>query len=448
MPDTARLTKAMPGRTMMPILALGMAALPAAGWAQTTDTAATSTAKVSPDIQARLDRLGALVAGEDDYDAYFAPGFLAALPKAKWNAVVAQLIAQLGKPAGPAAGTPGPNPNGAYFTLPFERGVARGQIAIDPAPPHRVASLLFSGIERRNDSYETIAAEFAKLPGKGAFGVFALDAGTPRLIAGTDVDRPAPLGSAFKLWVLGELARDVAAGERRWGDVVPLGPPSLPSGITQGWPAGTPMTLQALATLMISISDNTATDTLVALEGRKLDAFVAARGASALSPILTTRQIFALKAPANADLAARWAATAPSARRALLDASAARLAATAITPGMFAGKPLSPETLEWFASPADIARMLDWLRQRGGPVARAILSVNPGVDGATAGRFAYIGFKGGSEPGVITLNYLVQRKDGRWLAIAANWHRADAEVETATFTALANRLLTLAAREQ
>ena len=52
---------------------------------------------------------------------------------------------------------------------------------------------------------------------------------------------------------------------------------SLPSGITQSWPAGSPVTLQTLATLMISISDNTATDTLVTLERRKLDAFVATR---------------------------------------------------------------------------------------------------------------------------------------------------------------------------
>ena len=402
----------------------------------------------APDIQARLDQLAAIVAGGDGYDAYFAPSFHAALPKAKWDAVIAQIVAQLGKPiAGRTAGFNGPTPYSGTFVLPFERGIARGQIAIDPAAPHLVVSLLFTGIDRTDDSYDALTADFRKLPGKSAFAVYALGA-APLLIAGTDADRPAPLGSAFKLWVLGELARAVTAGERKWSDVVPLGPRSLPSGITQGWPAGTPMTLQALATLMISISDNTATDTLVTLEGRKLDAFVAAHGAATLAPILTTRQMFALKAPANADLAARWATATPPARRALLDTSAARLAATAITPGMFAGKPLSPETLEWFASPADTARMLDWLRLRGGPTARAILSINPGADATTAARFAYTGFKGGSEPGVITLNYLVQRRDGRWLAIAANWHRADAEVETGTFTALANRLLALAGAGQ
>ena len=44
---------------------------------------------------------------------------------------------------------------------------------------------------------------------------------------------------------------------------------SLPSGITQDWAPGTPASLEQLATLMISISDNTATDALMGLIGRE-----------------------------------------------------------------------------------------------------------------------------------------------------------------------------------
>ena len=75
-------------------------------------------------------------------------------------------------------------------------------------------------------------------------------------------------------------------------------------------------------------------------------------------------------------------------------------------------------------------------RTQGGDTALALLAINPGTDAATRARFDYVGFKGGSEPGVITLNYLVRRKDGRWLAIVGNWHRTDAGVDTGAFTQL------------
>ena len=73
------------------------------------------------------------------------------------------------------------------------------------------------------------------------------------------------IGSAFKLYVLAELVRAVNDGERQWADVVALDSDVMsgPSGVLQGWPTGTPMTLQTLATLMIYISDNTATYNLV-----------------------------------------------------------------------------------------------------------------------------------------------------------------------------------------
>ncbi|MBS0480535.1 MAG: serine hydrolase, partial [Proteobacteria bacterium] len=248
------------------------------------------------------------------------------------------------------------------------------------------------------------------------------------------------------LWVLGELARSVTAGGRKWADVIPVGPPSLPSGMMQSWPAASPVTLQTLATMMISISDNTATDTLVTAEGIRLDKFVADIGTPGLAPVLTTRQMFAIKSPANADLAARWAATwAPKARRALLDANAKRLAETPLDVNMFSGKPVAIDTLEWFASPGQTVAVLDYLRGSGGETALAILAVNPGADAATRARFDYVGFKGGSEPGVITLNYLVRRKDGRWLAIVGNWRRRDAGVDTNAFAQLMNRALVLAA---
>ena len=419
-----------------------LAALPAATPAQTAPPPAATAPVADPALTARANELVGLYAGTTDFDTYFAPGFRAQISRAKWDGLVAQVIGQLGKPLTIESVKPA-TPFAAYIRVKFERGVLNVQIAVDPAAPHNVTSLLMTAAELAGDNFEAIAGDFRKLPGTSGFGVYALGNGAPRLVAGLNADAAAPLGSAFKLWALGELVRSINAGERRWGDVVPVGPPSLPSGMTQSWPAGSPVTLQTLAILMISISDNTATDTLVTLEGAKLDGFVAARGAPGLAPMLTTRQMFAIKSAPNADLAGQWGGLGPTARRKLLDASAARLAATPLDIGLFSGKPVKIDTLEWFASPAQTAAMLDWLR--ADTTARGVLSVNPGVDPATRAKFDYVGFKGGSEPGVITLNFLVQRKDGRWLAIAANWHRTDDAVDLNAFLQLLTRTLTVAA---
>ena len=423
--------------------ALLIVSVPGIAAAQTPPAATAPAA--DPSLTVRSHELIGIVSGTGDFSGYFAPSFHAALPKEKWDAVVVSMTGQMGKPLAIDRLT-AVTPFSANLRVRFERGVVNAQIAIDPAPPHQVVGLLFTGPEMAGDTLDKLAADIRALPGTTGLGIYALGEGAPRLVAGIAPDKAMPLGSAFKLWVLGELAREVSAGERKWSDVVAIGPASLPSGITQNWPPGSPVTIQTLATLMISISDNTATDTLVSLEGEQLDRFVTQAGVPRLAPVLTTRQMFALKSPANADLATQWATSlAPSARRTLLDGNAARLRTTPVDPMMFAGKPTKIDTLEWFASPAETAGILDWLRKQGGETPLPLLAINPGIDPTTRGKFDYVGFKGGSEPGVVTLNFLVRRKDGRWLAIAAGWHRNDAGVEENRLIMLMTRALVLLA---
>lgn len=423
-------------------LALAAFTLGPAAHAQMTRTA---TEAADPALTARIGELVTLIGRGGDFQSYFAPSFHAALPKEKWDAVVTSMTAQMGKPVAIDRLT-AVTPFSANLRVRFERGVVNAQIAIDPAPPHQVVGLLFTGPEMAGDTLDKLAADIRALPGTTGLGIYALNEGAPRLVAGIAPDKTLPLGSAFKLWVLGELAREVNAGERKWSDVVPIGPASLPSGITQNWPARSPVTIQTLAALMISISDNTATDTLVSLEGERLDRFVTQAGVPGLAPVLTTREMFALKSLVNADLATEWGTSlTPSARRTLLDSNATRLRTTPVDPMMFAGKPTKIDTLEWFASPAEAARILDWLRKEGGETPLSLLAINPGIDPATRNKFDYVGFKGGSEPGVVTLNFLVRRKDGRWLAIAAGWHRNDAGVEENRLIMLMTRALVLLA---
>ena len=428
-------------RTILPAVSCLISAMHSPAAAQSTAQPAATNIAASPALKARIDALPGMINGTGDFEDFFAPAFKAQVPKAQFDRIGPQLKAQYGAVT-KVEKVIASSPHAATVELGFERGIAAIEIVVDPTPPHRVTGLLVSRIEPRGDTVAKIEAEIRALPGTAAFGVYALgDRMTPvSELAGS---QPMPIGSAFKLWILAEAARQVKAGTRKWSDVVTLDSRSIPSGITQRWPAGAPVTLHTLATLMISISDNTATDALLGALGRgRVDAMVAQTGAAnpaATLPLLTTMELFQLKAPANADLAAQWKAAGPEARRKLLADNRARLAATQINPSMFGDKPLAPD-VEWFASPRDEAAVLNWLRVEGGEQALAILAVNPGMPGTAL--FDYVGFKGGSEPGVIYASWLVRTKKGNWLAVTGGWTRRDAAVDERGFMMLMSRLLT------
>lgn len=430
-------------RKLLTGMALAMAGVPA----MASPLPARAAEAADPAVRTRADALIALLGGRGDYDGYFSPAFRAEIPLATFSTIAAQLRTTLGAPQRIETVTA----RGAWaadLVVAYERGTAAVSMTLDPTPPHVVTGLRVTGTARRDDSFAALEADFRALPGKSGFAVYALDGATPSPIARYNADTTAPLGSAFKLWVLAEATRQVAAGQRRWADVVTLGPRSLASGVLHACPANAPVTLQTLATLMISVSDNSATDALMTALGRdRVDAMVATTGVAQgprTLPILTTREAIAMKA--DPALSAAWGAADAAGRRRLLAANATRFAAATLDASIFAGPPVAVDSVEWFASPDDMARTLAWLHRHGGTTAQAILAVNPGAPAATANGLAYLGFKGGSEPGVVTLNYLAQARDGRWLAVTGNWHRADAGVSEPGFATLMTRALALAAR--
>lgn len=230
-----------------------------------------------------------------------------------------------------------------------------------------------------------------------------------------NVDEVQPLGSIFKLYVLGALLDAIDAGSVTWDQPVIIRDEldSYPSGTTQDVEAGIEMTVQELAELMIAISDNTATDHLIELLGREaVEAAQANYGQSnpeLNQPFLTTRELFLLKT--DDDLRATYVAGDRDDRRAMLDS----LAGVALPPveevlSFVEGGALDVEVVEWFATPTDMCRLL--VEVAKDPVAREMLAINPGVPDDT-GRWSYIGFKGGSEPGVVALAWLLEDADGR-----------------------------------
>ncbi|HEX8572347.1 MAG TPA: serine hydrolase [Allosphingosinicella sp.] len=288
--------------------------------------------------------------------------------------------------------------------------------------------------------------EIVGLPGDVSLVAARLEEGGPANFLTQKAERPLAIGSAFKLFILAELVRQVKAGERRWSDVVPLGSPSLRSGLLQDWPRGSPITLHSLAALMISRSDNSAADTLLKVLGReKVEAHLPALGIAAPAlnrPFLSTREAFVLKLGDPA-LLRRWTAADAAGRRSMLDGELARVEADKVDKARFTGKPLAIREAEWFASPADLARTLDWLRRSGDPTALDLLAINPGLSPALARDFAYFGFKGGSEPGVLSTSFLLKTREGRWLAVSAIWNNATEPLEEEKFVALMGRLVGL-----
>ncbi len=243
-----------------------------------------------------------------------------------------------------------------------------------------------------------------------------------------------PTASQFKLFVLGALANAIATGRISWSQTVTVddsvrslgnGPGSL-----QSLPNGTAVTVEDAATKMISISDNTAADLLIGLVGRSaVEAQVRrwSAHADANVPFLTTREMFLLHY--DAGLGARYLST-PRAQRATFLASVVDpLPLSAIASGL-STDPRFIDTIEWFASPLDVCRAFAGLQRLSGNPALAPLSTVLSLQtfGIALDRSVWprLWYKGGSEPGVLTLGWLATDRHGRTVVVEAMVSNPDA----------------------
>lgn len=403
-------------------------------------------ADVTPAYQARAAQLVTLLAEPGGEADYFSTLFLDAVPVDRWRAIAADLHAQHGRPVALGA-VRQDSATAGQVEVRYEKATVGFTLVVAPDAPNRIVGLRIVGAKQIDDSMAAVMQDIAALPGRSGFAIARLSDDGPHLLHMHDADAQMATGSSFKLLILAELARAVKAGERRWSDVIPLTHKSF-SGRLLAYPDRAPMTLHSLTTAMIAESDNSATDTLLLALGRgRIDTMLERSGHAAPAaalPVLTTAEAFALKMPANAALRARYVAATPDQRRALLRDNADRLRADGIDVGTVAETPVAIDQIEWFASARDTIALLDRLRRTGGD-ALPILSVNPGIAPADARRWAYLGYKGGSEPGVIAMNFLLRAKDGRWYALVGSWNNPAARVEEARFVALMTRALNLLA---
>jgi beta-lactamase class A len=395
----------------------------------------------SPALRAAAERVVALMKGEAQPADLFAANFRAQVPDAQIHGVVQQFAAQYGAVQG-LERIDAVSPQTATIHIRYARAIVHMDLAIEPGPAHLITGLQLTGADMVGDTMAAVTTELRALPGQVSFAVARLGDGAPAVTASIEPDRPLGIGSTFKLFILAELSRQVQAGQRHWSDVVNVDRSSIGGGTIAGFPRGAPVTLHTLASLMISISDNSATDILLHALGRenveRMMATMGVRDPARNRPLLSTLQLGLIKAaPANAF--ALWLQADEATRRQLLANDYAATDASRIDISLFAGNPVRIDTVEWFASSADLVRAMDWLRLHADDGAKAILAISGGLPQQARAALRYAGFKGGSEPGVANLTYLIQTRSGAWYAVSVGWNNPAAPVD-------ANRLAGLAAR--
>lgn len=230
-------------------------------------------------------------------------------------------------------------------------------------------------------------------------------------------DEPAPLGSVFKLFVLLATAEAVGSSELTWDDALVLtdADRSLPSGRLQDQPTRTEVSVRDAAQEMIAISDNTATDLLIRRIGReRIEAAFASIGGQGNVPWLTTKDFFTLGWGDSA-VSGQWRDADDAERRRILeslDSAPLSVDAASVT------SPVWNIGVDWFATPTTVAAAHRALLDTGDETVRTILSKNPGI-GADLDRalLPYLGFKGGSAPGVLAASWSGETAEGERVTV-------------------------------
>lgn len=261
------------------------------------------------------------------------------------------------------------------------------------------------------------AIDVSGLAPRAAYTIFEVTDGACEVVASSGGDDVVPVASAFKLWVLDAAARQVRAGTLTWDTPVIIRDElrSDPSGEAYNIPTGTSVPLQRMLTLMISISDNTATDHVLDVVGRDAVSDVvrqlAPSGAARTLPLLSTADMARLKF-VSPEVGREYAGLGPEQRAAAVTGLPHRvplpwLSDPTAVQRIDISTPSLVDDIEWFAAPSDLCRTMTDLARLSGeaglhPVGQ-VLGTNPGMPPAQAQSWTTAWFKGGSEPGVLAL---------------------------------------------
>jgi len=207
-----------------------------------------------------------------------------AISVSEFNQIVKSVIDQLGE-------LKTVNSKPPSFELEFERGKAIVQIGLDSED--RIAGFRILNVSEGSKKLPEILESIKALPGDTSFYI-AKD-GNP-LYTHRENDQ-LQCASSYKVALLKALEQKIAKTDLTWETVVKIEESHLsyPTGIMHQWPIDSPLTLHTAATLMMSLSDNTAADLIHSIVDKE--------DLNKLLPdnreFLTSRQYFYLSNPFN-----------------------------------------------------------------------------------------------------------------------------------------------------
>ncbi|HEY3875703.1 MAG TPA: serine hydrolase [Candidatus Kapabacteria bacterium] len=396
-------------------------------------------AQPSADLVRRIAESAALFSDSPGgYDTLFSPEFLHQVSAVQLSGIYSDYFKQYGRMT-KWNFVDSSKASSAKVRLFLSKGFTVDEhITVGESGMHLIDGLLLSAATPQIKSLSELTKKLGNLRGSAAFLAAKLSDRGIEPIASLNPDTALALGSAFKLYVLATLLKEINEGKRHWGDVIyyDSGQRAFPSGEMQKWPDHSPVTLATAATLMISISDNTATDLLIHTLGRnKIEAMLKEAGNAHWSrdvPFLTTLEMFKLKS-GDATLGKEYLDLNPPQRERFLITTVAAYPHDSVH---FNAEITMIDQIEWFASPRDIANVLNYIREHSttgdGRFVRKILAVNPGLS-IDKEKWAYAGYKGGSEPGVLNLSFLLESKNDEWYVLTGTWNDTEAALKEENF---------------
>ncbi|WP_218666453.1 serine hydrolase [Acinetobacter baumannii] len=311
----------------------------------------------------------------------FSPQFLGQVPITQIQKIVDDLKVSLGA-------LKNINVSNGSGTIDFEKGELPVSISLNEQG--QISTLWFSAPHFKTISLD----EMVKGLHENAIGKTSLLVIVDNKPVVVENDKtPMAVGSTFKLLVLKAYEDAIKKGELKRETIVSLKEKnrSFPTGVLQNLPANTPVNLELLAQLMIQISDNTATDSLIEVLKKPRIEALSPRN----SPLLTTRELFQLIDPSNEKLRNKFKTGTKLARLEAL----AELDKLPLPSVSSIGKSATWQDAEWYMSANEICPLLESVQDA--PALNS--SFNPLFKNL---NWQKIGFKGGSEYGVINFSVI------------------------------------------
>lgn len=246
------------------------------------------------------------------------------------------------------------------------------------------------------------------------------------------------ISSAFSLYLIAWLAEN----EKKWDKVIRVKEKSLPYGTISKYPQNAPITIFSLAYHMITENDNTATDLLIDYITReKLEKYISQHILNYALNLPFLKTIEAAKIRSDLSIAQKYSTLSYTQKIEVIN-SLRKIDLKNLN----SNSPAFTNSVGWFATPSELCKILDYLRSLNNPFVNSILENNQPLD-TKRGGYLWAGFKGGYEPGIITLNWLVQAKDNRYYCISITINDSKKDINKKEILEISQELLDVFANE-